>query len=74
MGGRDKSTLRGRDMYQRPSQNAQHSKEKNVPKTYNNIYRKPWMRWIKRKLIRVADRWNVEEAMAVYPYKQNKEN
>ena len=35
--------------------------------------RQPWMRWIERKLIRVADIWEVEEAMAATPTK-NKEN
>ena len=26
--------------------------------------RQPWMRWIERKLIKIADRWETEEAMA----------
>ena len=32
--------------------------------------RQPWMRWIERKLVRVAERWRVAEAMAAKPNKQ----
>ena len=32
--------------------------------------RQPWMRWIERKLVRVAERWEVEEAMAAKPSKK----
>ena len=34
--------------------------------------RQPWMRWIERKLIRVANMWEVEEAMAATPTKKTK--
>ena len=34
--------------------------------------RQPWMRWIERKLIRVADIWEVEEAMAATPTKKQR--
>ena len=29
--------------------------------------RQPWMRWIERKLIRIANQWNVDKAMAAKP-------
>ena len=29
--------------------------------------RQPWMRWIERKLIRIANQWNVDEAMVTKP-------
>ena len=32
--------------------------------------RQPWMRWVERKLHRVAQRWGVEEAMAATPSKR----
>ena len=32
--------------------------------------RQPWMRWVERKLKRVAERWGVEEAMAAKPKKK----
>ena len=32
--------------------------------------RQPWMKWIERKLIRVAKRWEVPEAMAAKPTKK----
>ena len=31
--------------------------------------RQPWMRWIESKLIKIADRWETEEAMASNPTK-----
>ena len=34
--------------------------------------RQPWMRWIERKLIKVANKWEVEEAMAAKPSKKQR--
>ena len=36
--------------------------------------RQPWMRWIERKLKRVATRWKVSEAMAAKPKKREIKN
>lgn len=36
--------------------------------------RKLWMRWIKRKLIRVANTWKVEESMSAKPTRQQRKN
>ena len=32
-------------------------------------YWQSWMRWIERKLIKISDRWETEEAMASNPAK-----
>ena len=32
--------------------------------------RQPWMKWIERKLNRVAERWGVQEALAASPNKR----
>ena len=34
--------------------------------------RQPWMKWVERKLHRVARRWGVREAMAAKPSKQQR--
>ena len=34
--------------------------------------RQPWMRWIERRLIKVATEWNVEEVMATKPSRKQR--
>ena len=71
MGDNGRTTERRRYWNQRPSITLDAAKIKILQKLITRK-RQPWMRWIERRLISIADNWNVEEAMVAKPSRQQR--